>query len=123
MKRILRLGVNIDHVATIRNARGGPDPDPGLVKTLIEQTPRPADLMDIVFRIGDEIVPWLLDQVRATDDENRLLGLLRILAHVGTHDARAALIASRSVHPRLAEEAHEHDGEGYEIPPQGEGEG
>ena len=28
MKRVLRLGVNIDHVATIRNARGGPDPDP-----------------------------------------------------------------------------------------------
>ena len=28
MKRKLRLGVNIDHVATIRNARGGPDPDP-----------------------------------------------------------------------------------------------
>jgi pyridoxine 5-phosphate synthase len=28
MKRILRLGVNIDHVATIRNARGGRDPDP-----------------------------------------------------------------------------------------------
>lgn len=28
MKRDLRLGVNIDHVATIRNARGGPHPDP-----------------------------------------------------------------------------------------------
>lgn len=28
MKRPLRLGVNIDHVATIRNARGGPFPDP-----------------------------------------------------------------------------------------------
>jgi pyridoxine 5-phosphate synthase len=27
-KRQLRLGVNIDHVATIRNARGGPHPDP-----------------------------------------------------------------------------------------------
>ena len=26
--RYLRLGVNIDHVATIRNARGGPYPDP-----------------------------------------------------------------------------------------------
>ncbi len=26
--RALRLGVNIDHVATIRNARGGPHPDP-----------------------------------------------------------------------------------------------
>ncbi|HXJ00265.1 MAG TPA: pyridoxine 5'-phosphate synthase, partial [Micropepsaceae bacterium] len=24
----LRLGVNIDHVATVRNARGGPHPDP-----------------------------------------------------------------------------------------------
>jgi pyridoxine 5-phosphate synthase len=24
----MRLGVNIDHVATIRNARGGPHPDP-----------------------------------------------------------------------------------------------
>ena len=28
MKMPLRLGVNIDHVATIRNARGGGDPDP-----------------------------------------------------------------------------------------------
>lgn len=28
MKRSLRLGVNIDHVATIRNARGGRHPDP-----------------------------------------------------------------------------------------------
>src|SRR6266852_9033075 len=27
-KRALRLGVNIDHVATIRNARGGRHPDP-----------------------------------------------------------------------------------------------
>ncbi|MEQ1611754.1 MAG: pyridoxine 5'-phosphate synthase, partial [Hyphomicrobiaceae bacterium] len=25
---LLRLGVNIDHVATIRNARGGRHPDP-----------------------------------------------------------------------------------------------
>ncbi len=28
MKNIIRLGVNIDHVATIRNARGGAFPDP-----------------------------------------------------------------------------------------------
>jgi pyridoxine 5-phosphate synthase len=27
-KRLIRLGVNIDHVATIRNARGGTHPDP-----------------------------------------------------------------------------------------------
>ena len=28
MSQRLRLGVNIDHVATIRNARGGDHPDP-----------------------------------------------------------------------------------------------
>ncbi|MGZ8283544.1 MAG: pyridoxine 5'-phosphate synthase, partial [Allosphingosinicella sp.] len=28
MSAHLRLGVNIDHVATIRNARGGEHPDP-----------------------------------------------------------------------------------------------
>ena len=28
MTRPLRLGVNLDHVATLRNARGGPHPDP-----------------------------------------------------------------------------------------------
>ena len=28
MQQPLRLGVNIDHVATIRNARGGVFPDP-----------------------------------------------------------------------------------------------
>jgi pyridoxine 5-phosphate synthase len=28
MTRPIRLGVNVDHVATIRNARGGPHPDP-----------------------------------------------------------------------------------------------
>ncbi|MES2902789.1 MAG: pyridoxine 5'-phosphate synthase [Pseudomonadota bacterium] len=28
MSKVLRLGVNIDHVATIRNARGGEHPDP-----------------------------------------------------------------------------------------------
>ena len=27
-KNKLRLGVNIDHVATVRNARGGSNPDP-----------------------------------------------------------------------------------------------
>ena len=28
MANLLRLGVNVDHVATIRNARGGKHPDP-----------------------------------------------------------------------------------------------
>src|SRR5579875_3809777 len=35
--RKLRLGVNIDHVATIRNARGGRHPDPVRAARLAEQ--------------------------------------------------------------------------------------
>ena len=31
-----RLGVNIDHVATLRQARGGPDPDPLAAAVLVE---------------------------------------------------------------------------------------
>ncbi|MEX2009188.1 MAG: pyridoxine 5'-phosphate synthase, partial [Dongiaceae bacterium] len=38
MKRILRLGVNIDHVATIRNARGGRHPDPVRAARLAAQS-------------------------------------------------------------------------------------
>ena len=33
----LRLGVNIDHVATVRNARGGVHPDPVRAAVLAEQ--------------------------------------------------------------------------------------
>src|ERR1700758_3983539 len=33
----LRLGVNIDHVATVRNARGGDNPDPVRAAILAEQ--------------------------------------------------------------------------------------
>lgn len=36
VKKPLRLGVNIDHVATIRNARGGPHPDPVRAAHLVE---------------------------------------------------------------------------------------
>jgi hypothetical protein len=36
--RALRLGVNIDHVATIRNARGGAYPDP--VRAAVLSSPR-----------------------------------------------------------------------------------
>ncbi|NOT96682.1 MAG: pyridoxine 5'-phosphate synthase, partial [Nitrospira sp.] len=31
-----RLGVNIDHVATLRQARGGTDPDPLTASVLVE---------------------------------------------------------------------------------------
>lgn len=38
MKHALRLGVNIDHIATIRNARGGPHPDPIRAAMLAESS-------------------------------------------------------------------------------------
>ncbi len=38
MKRKIRLGVNIDHVATIRNARGGSHPDPVDAAILAEKS-------------------------------------------------------------------------------------
>ncbi len=38
MKHALRLGVNIDHIATIRNARGGPHPDPIRAAKLAESS-------------------------------------------------------------------------------------
>lgn len=37
MSQHLRLGVNIDHVATIRNARGGDHPDPWRAVEIVEQ--------------------------------------------------------------------------------------
>jgi len=37
MRSRLRLGVNIDHVATVRNARGGPQPDPVRAALLAER--------------------------------------------------------------------------------------
>ena len=37
MNARLRLGVNIDHVATIRNARGGATPDPVRAALLAQQ--------------------------------------------------------------------------------------
>ncbi|MCG6120848.1 MAG: pyridoxine 5'-phosphate synthase, partial [Blastomonas sp.] len=37
MTQHLRLGVNIDHVATIRNARGGDHPDPMRAVKIVQQ--------------------------------------------------------------------------------------
>lgn len=37
MANLLRLGVNIDHVATVRNARGGPYPDPVRAANIAEK--------------------------------------------------------------------------------------
>ncbi|MEX1108208.1 MAG: pyridoxine 5'-phosphate synthase [Dongiaceae bacterium] len=79
MKRTLRLGVNIDHVATIRNARGGRHPDPvraarqaaqagadGITAHLREDRRHISD--DDIERLAREIDPPLNFEMAATDE-------------------------------------------------------
>ena len=67
-KRVLplRLGVNIDHVATIRNARGGSFPDPVRAAKLAEQAGADgitAHLREDRRHISDEDIERLIDQL------------------------------------------------------------
>jgi pyridoxine 5-phosphate synthase len=62
----LRLGVNIDHVATIRNARGGGFPDPVRAAKLAEQAGADgitAHLREDRRHICDEDIERLIDQL------------------------------------------------------------
>jgi len=67
-KRRLRLGVNIDHVATIRNARGGKHPDPVRAAILAERAG------------ADGITAHLREDRRHISDEDiaRLVGELSL---------------------------------------------
>ncbi len=65
-KRVLRLGVNIDHVATIRNARGGKHPDPMRAARLAEQAGADgitAHLREDRRHIGDEDIARLVREL------------------------------------------------------------
>ena len=75
----LRLGVNIDHVATIRNARGGRHPDPvraaklaieagadGITAHLREDRRHISD--DDIARLKSEIAKPLNLEMAATDE-------------------------------------------------------
>ena len=64
--RTLRLGVNIDHVATIRNARGGGFPDPVRAAKLAEQAGADgitAHLREDRRHISDTDIERLIDQL------------------------------------------------------------
>ena len=66
-KRELRLGVNIDHVATIRNARGGRHPDPLRAARLAEQAGADgitAHLREDRRHIGDEDIALLVRELK-----------------------------------------------------------
>ncbi|MFI4987125.1 MAG: pyridoxine 5'-phosphate synthase [Alphaproteobacteria bacterium] len=83
MKRHLRLGINIDHVATIRNARGGRHPDPvraarlaaaagadGITAHLREDRRHISD--DDIERLTREIALPLNLEMAATDEMLRI---------------------------------------------------
>lgn len=64
--RALRLGVNIDHVATIRNARGGPHPDPVRAAMLAAEAGADgitAHLREDRRHIGDEDIARLRAEI------------------------------------------------------------
>ena len=66
MKNNLRLGVNIDHVATIRNARGGIHPDPVHAAKLAETTGADgitAHLREDRRHISDDDLTHLMDKL------------------------------------------------------------
>jgi pyridoxine 5-phosphate synthase len=66
MTRNLRLGVNIDHVATVRNARGGETPDPVRAAKLAEQAGADgitAHLREDRRHISDTDIDALMDQL------------------------------------------------------------
>ena len=65
--RELRLGVNIDHVATIRNARGGRHPDPIRAAQLAEQAGADgitAHLREDRRHISDEDIARLVNELK-----------------------------------------------------------
>ncbi|MEE8350998.1 MAG: pyridoxine 5'-phosphate synthase, partial [Rhodospirillales bacterium] len=66
MTRTLRLGINIDHVATIRNARGGKLPDPVRAAKLAEDAGADgitAHLREDRRHISDEDIVRLMEQL------------------------------------------------------------
>ena len=92
MIRRLRLGVNVDHVATLRNARGGALPDPvraallaieagadGITAHLREDRRHIVD--DDIARLKGKIAKPLNFEMAATDE------MLRIALHTRPHAA------------------------------------
>jgi pyridoxine 5-phosphate synthase len=87
-RRMLRLGVNIDHVATVRNARGGAHPDPvraaliaieagadGITAHLREDRRHIRD--DDIARLKAQITKPLNLEMAATDEMIRIAAAMR----------------------------------------------
>lgn len=105
MSNTLRLGVNIDHVATIRNARGGVHPDPIHAAKLAEKAGADgitAHLREDRRHISDSDIERLMDAIvvplnleRAATDE--------MLAIALRHEPHAACIVPEKREERTTE--------------------
>ncbi|HSG96278.1 MAG TPA: pyridoxine 5'-phosphate synthase, partial [Afifellaceae bacterium] len=105
MPETLRLGVNIDHVATVRNARGGRHPDPVRAAVLAEKAGADGitahlredrrHITDIdIARLSSEIAVPLNLEVAATDE---------MLAIALRHKPHAACIVPEKREERTTE--------------------
>ena len=78
----LRLGVNVDHVATVRNARGGRHPDP-------------VQAAEIAVMAGaDGITAHLREDRRHIRDDD----IDRLKAHIATEDSETVRDVLRLLH-------------------------
>ena len=100
---IPRLGVNLDHVATLRNARGGTHPDP--VRAALAATEAGADGITVHLRedrrhIVDDDLPRIKAathlplnlEMAATDGSNTPVALRKISIGIGSFCASASHI-------------------------------
>ena len=68
----LRLGVNIDHVATLRNARGTVWPDPLRAAMTREEVERFVQLFERVSRHALRTLPAIADRTLRLDKERHV---------------------------------------------------
>ena len=80
----LRLGVNIDHVATLRNARGGDNPDP--IRAALMAQAAGAD--GITAHLREDRHPWV---------RGALLVIIAAATIAGLFSQYAAAVRERSV--------------------------
>jgi pyridoxine 5-phosphate synthase len=105
MKRTLRLGVNIDHVATIRNARGGRLPDPVRAAKLAESAGADgitAHLREDRRHISDDDIAGLMDKL-AVPLNLEMAATEEMLAIALRHKPHAACIVPEKREERTTE--------------------
>ena len=115
MKRDLRLGINIDHVATIRNARGGGHPDPVHAAKAAEAAGADGILIHSKKTDADEILTFSREWAgraplvivptmyyATPTDAFRDVGVSLVIW--ANHNLRAALSAMRDTSRRIMEE-------------------